>query len=84
MRPAPAWALAALLGLACGPWAACRAGSTASASTRFCDAPAALTAEQKDKLFRFGAVIKAELDASGHSLALVARSGLDRGPADAG
>ena len=32
---------------------------------------------QQDVLFRFGAVIKATLDASGAALALVARSGLD-------
>ncbi len=44
---------------------------------RYCDPPADLSAAQKDQLFRFGAVIKAELDASGHSLALISRSGLD-------
>ncbi len=38
-----------------------------------------LTAEQKDKLFRFGAVIKDQLEASGQSLAFIARSGLDLG-----
>lgn len=43
----------------------------------FCDAPAALNATQQDKLFRFGAIIKAELEKSGQNLALVSRSGLD-------
>jgi hypothetical protein len=36
-----------------------------------------MSADQQDKLFRFGAVIKAELEKSGQSLALIARSGLD-------
>jgi len=44
---------------------------------RFCDRPAELSAQQQDELFRFGGIIKAELDQSGQSLALVARSGLD-------
>jgi hypothetical protein len=46
---------------------------------RYCDPPAALDAAQQDQLFRFAAVIKSELEASGHALALVARSGLDLG-----
>ncbi|KNZ31311.1 MAG: hypothetical protein AD742_18775 [Methylibium sp. NZG] len=50
-----------------------------ASSTRYCDDPPPLTAEQKDKLFRFGAVIKDELQASGHGLAFIARSGLDLG-----
>jgi hypothetical protein len=73
-RGLSAWALATLCALVIGPWATAHASST-----RFCDEPLPLTAEQKDKLFRFGAVIKNELDASGHSLALIARSGLDLG-----
>lgn len=44
---------------------------------RACDVRDTLTAGQKDKLFRFGAVIKAELEQSGQRVALVARSGLD-------
>jgi len=64
-----AWLLAALCGL---PWAACQAGAL-----QYCDHPAPLNAAQKDQLFRFGAIIKAELDDSGAPLALVARSGLD-------
>ena len=62
----------ALFGLSCGT--AAHAGST-----RFCDEPLPLTAAQKDKLLRFGAVIKNELEASGNSLAFIARSGLDLG-----
>ena len=64
--------LALLCALACGPWAAAHAGAM-----RFCDQPVALSAEQKDTLFRFGGVIKNELDASGSRLALIARSGLN-------
>jgi hypothetical protein len=64
-----AWAL--------GLMAACATGE--AASLRYCDQPASLTAMQKDRLFRFAAVIKAELDASGQGLALMARSGLDLG-----
>lgn len=48
-----------------------------AAATRYCDAPSPLSAEQKDKVFRFGAVIKAELERSGAGQALMARSGLD-------
>ncbi len=54
------------------PWMVCHASST-----RFCDHPTELDAGQKDRLFRFGAVIKDELERSGQSLALIARSGLD-------
>ena len=66
-------ARALLLTLACAaPWAACHA-----ALPRYCDHADDLTAEQKDRLLRFGAIIKTELDRSGASLALVSRSGLD-------
>jgi hypothetical protein len=44
---------------------------------RFCDRPLALSAEQKDKLFRLGGVIKTELENSGQRIALMSRSGLD-------
>ncbi|HSW05021.1 DUF2145 domain-containing protein [Aquabacterium sp.] len=69
--------LGALL-LAPGPPA--RAGSHPSAqagSLRSCDQPLTLSAAQQDTLFRFSALIKAELEASGQRLALVSRSGLD-------
>lgn len=65
-------ALLLALVLAAGPWLACRAGAL-----RYCDDPPPLSATQKDQLFRFGALIKAELEASGRQLALIARSGLD-------
>ncbi|MDP1899738.1 MAG: DUF2145 domain-containing protein [Rubrivivax sp.] len=44
---------------------------------RLCEPPSPLNAEEKSRLLRFGAVIKAELESSGQPLALVARSGLD-------
>lgn len=45
----------------------------------FCDPPAPLDAVQQDRLLRFAAVIKDELDRSGASVALAARAGLDLG-----
>ncbi len=57
--------------------AAC-AGAQAG-TLRACDPSDGLDAGQKDRLFRFGAAIKAELDKSGRRVALVARSGLDLG-----
>lgn len=48
-----------------------------ASSLRFCDRPLTLSAEQKDKLFRLGGVIKDELARSGQRIALVSRSGLD-------
>jgi hypothetical protein len=62
-------ALASVLALA--------GSSSAAASPRYCDNPAALTPAQHSKLLQFSEVIKAELQASGHSLAMVARSGLN-------
>ena len=55
-------------------------GTAAQAtSLRACDPPDTLTAAQKDKIFSFGAVIKAELEKSGQRLALISRAGLDLG-----
>lgn len=68
-RAVRALLLAALFGIS---WGACQA-----AGLQYCDHQAALNAEQKDRLFRFGAIIKTELENSGAPLALVARSGLD-------
>ncbi len=48
-----------------------------AAALHYCDSPARVSAAQQDRLLRFAAVIKDELDASGQGLALVARSGLD-------
>ena len=68
-----ATARALLFGALCAlSWSACHAGTL-----RYCDRQAELTAEQKDRLLRFGAVIKGELDRADVPMALVARSGLD-------
>lgn len=56
----------------------CHAPAQAT-SLRACDPPDTLTAAQKDKVFSFGAVIKAELEKSGQRLALISRAGLDLG-----
>lgn len=56
------------------PWLACH--DSQAGVLRYCDPPSPLDAVQQDRLFRFGAVIKAELDRSGDALALIARSGL--------
>lgn len=55
------------------------AGSQASSSgaSRLCDRESPLSAQQQDRLLQFAAIAKRELEASGHSVALVARSGLD-------
>jgi len=71
-----AWAraargLALCVGL-CLPWVASQAGMP-----RFCDRHTELSAEQQDKLLRFAAVIKGELERSGRSAAIVSRSGMD-------
>jgi hypothetical protein len=60
-----------LVGLGCG-WGYCEA-----ASLHFCDRELPVSAAEKDRLFRFGGIIKAALDQSGQSLAIVSRSGLD-------
>jgi hypothetical protein len=52
-------------------------GSCAAAALRYCDPPTTLSAAQKDRLLRFGALVKTELEQSGQGLALISRSGLD-------
>lgn len=65
--------LAALM----GAWAA--PDQAAAASLQLCSAAPALTATQQDRLLRFSALVRRELEASGESVALVARSGLALG-----
>ena len=67
---------ASLLALGLGLGLACATAGHAD-TLRVCDPPGSLSAEQKDRLFRFGAIIKAELEKSGLRMALIARSGLD-------
>lgn len=71
------WRRAALATLCLGAAAAAQAQSGSGDSSRFCDQPPALSAAQQDKLLRFAAAIKDELDRSGEPVALVARTGLD-------
>ncbi len=51
--------------------------STQAGALRFCDRPVDLDAGQKDRIFRVGAIVKAQLESSGKRLALISRSGLD-------
>jgi hypothetical protein len=60
---------------AAGAWAL--ASASAAASLRYCDGPADVSAAQQDRLFRFAAVIKNELEKSGQGVALVSRAGLE-------
>ena len=71
-RLAGALSLATLLWLTSGLGSVCHA-----AALRFCDRQVPLSAGQKDTLFRFGGIVKDELEASGQRIALIARSGLD-------
>jgi hypothetical protein len=66
-----------LLLLAAALWSCTQGAQASSASLQFCDAPAPMTARQADRLLRFAALIKQELDRSGETVALVARSGVD-------
>lgn len=56
---------------------AATASPAMSDSLRFCDRSAPLTAQQQDRLLRFAAIVKVELEDSGQAVALVARAGLD-------
>jgi hypothetical protein len=46
---------------------------------RLCDRVAPMSARQQDRLLRFAALVKRELDRTGETVALVSRSGLDLG-----
>ncbi len=66
-----ALAAVALLAASSAPFAA------QAAALNFCDRPSTLTAPQQDRLLQFAAVVRRELAASGQSVALISRSGLD-------
>lgn len=74
MKPRRALALAALACALAGP---AQAGSAISAASRFCDGSATLSAAEQDRLLRFAAVLREELDGYAEGPALVSRSGLD-------
>lgn len=63
--------------LACGLWALAGSSPALSASLRLCDRSAPLTAPQQDRLLRFAAIVRQELEGSGQTVALISRSGLD-------
>jgi hypothetical protein len=58
---------------------ACAAGSAHAEfeSLRYCDQGSALSAQQQDRLLRFAAIVRGELDAAGVQAAIVSRSGLN-------
>jgi hypothetical protein len=58
----------------CAGAAAAQASADAS---RFCDRPSSLSAQQQDRLLVFADAVRQELEASGQSLALISRSGLN-------
>ncbi|WP_353093940.1 DUF2145 domain-containing protein [Methylibium sp.] len=71
-------ALALAAGLCAGAAAPGHAAASSSSdASRFCDRPSPLTAQQQDRLLRFAAVVRQELEASGRAVALISRSGLD-------
>jgi hypothetical protein len=72
-----AWALAVAAAIAMGAAHAQAGPSGSSASSAFCDRTQPLTARQQDRLLRFAAVVRAELDATPDGTALISRSGLD-------
>ena len=48
-----------------------------AAALRYCDTPAEMSLEQRDRLLRFAEIVRNELQASGQRVALVSRAGLD-------
>jgi hypothetical protein len=66
-----------LLLLAAAVWCSAQGAHAASAPLRYCDRAAPMSALQEDRLLRFAALIKQELDGSGETVALIARSGTD-------
>jgi hypothetical protein len=60
-------------------WCCAQGADASSAASRFCDAAAPMSARQEDRLLRFAAIVRQELDKSGETVALVARSGVDLG-----
>ena len=70
------WVQAAVVAGLCAT--SCLHGSLCQASSlRYCDQQVELSAGQQTTLFRFAGIVKTELEKSGQSVALIARSGLD-------
>jgi hypothetical protein len=68
---------AALVAGLVGAAQATSSSASSPASSQFCDRPSAINAGQQDKLLRFAALVRQQLDASGRNVALISRSGLD-------
>lgn len=58
-------------------WAGLAALPAQAGTLRYCDAPAEMSHEQRDRLLRFAEIVRTELQSSGQRVALVARAGLD-------
>jgi hypothetical protein len=78
LSPVPALAALALcLGLAaCGTTGPAPVSVQASAA-QFCDRPQVHDARKQDRILRFAAIVREQLDASGEEIALISRSGID-------
>jgi hypothetical protein len=63
--------------LLAGALAAAAASVCQAGGLRYCDDPPTLSAAQQDRVLRFAAVVRGELERSGARVALIARSGLD-------
>ena len=63
--------------LAAGLGAAALAAQAGSGASRFCDHATSLSAQQQDRVLLLAAAVRQELEASGQSLALISRAGLD-------
>jgi hypothetical protein len=63
--------------VAAAVWFGAQGAHAASASMQLCDRATPMSAQEQDRLLRFAALIKEELERSGESVALIARSGLD-------
>ena len=53
--------------------------SVEASAEQFCDRPKAHDAGQQDRMLRFAAIVRNELNASGEGVALISRSGIDLG-----
>ncbi|MES2115634.1 MAG: DUF2145 domain-containing protein, partial [Pseudomonadota bacterium] len=76
LRRALTLLLAACAAAAC-TFSGAAQGAGLSGASRFCDSAHELDATEQDRLLRFAAVVREELDASAGSVALISRSGLD-------
>jgi hypothetical protein len=66
-----------LLLLGSAVWCFAQGAHAASDSSGYCDRAPPMSARQEDRLLRFAALIRQELDRSGETVALIARSGVD-------